>query len=182
MKNFANNFEITKGKIGYPKFLKNSKIMKTAIMGFGNPVRSDDVIGVYVIEELKKKIKDFEAVTLLDMGTSAFEVLFQLKGHHRIIIVDSVINSGEPVGTLFKLPASEVEGAIEDDPLVFLHSLKWSQGLSYAKKILGESYPSDIQVYLIAIENTKLEVQLSEEVKKAGDRVVNLIENDLFRQ
>ena len=154
--------------------------MKTAIMGFGNPVRSDDVVGVYVIEELKKKINGNKAVTLLDMGTSAFEVLFQLKGHQRIFIVDSVINSGEPVGTLFKLPASEIEGAIEDDPLVFLHSLKWNQGLSYAKKILQNDYPTDIQVYLIAIENTKLEVQLSEEVKKAGDKVADLIQKEIF--
>ena len=154
--------------------------MKTAIMGFGNPVRSDDAVGVYVIEELKKKITNHESITLLDMGTSAFEVLFQLKGHERIIIVDSVINSGESVGTLFKLPASEIEGAIEDDPLVFLHSLKWSQGLSYAKKILGADYPSDIQVYLVAIENIRLEVQLSEEVKKGGDRVVDLIEKEIL--
>ncbi|TAH21949.1 MAG: hydrogenase maturation protease [Cytophagales bacterium] len=152
---------------------------KTAIMGFGNPVRSDDVAGVYVIEQLKKELQNNAEVSLLDMGTSAFEVLFQLKGHQRIIIVDSVINSNEPVGTLFKLPASEVEGAIEDNPLVFLHSLKWNQALSYAKKILKEDYPSDIQVYLIAIENIKLEVQISEEVKNAGDKVVNLIKLDI---
>lgn len=152
---------------------------KIAIMGFGNPVRSDDVVGVYVIEQLKKELQNNAEVSLLDMGTSAFEVLFQLKGHQRIIIVDSVINSNEPVGTLFKLPASEVEGAIEDNPLVFLHSLKWNQALSYAKKILKEEYPSDIQVYLIAIENIKLEVQISEEVKNAGDKVVNLIKLDI---
>jgi hydrogenase maturation protease len=152
---------------------------KTAIMGFGNPVRSDDVVGVYVIEQLKKELQNNVEVSLLDMGTSAFEVLFQLKGHQRIIIVDSVINSNEPVGTLFKLPASEIEGAIEDNPLVFLHSLKWNQGLSYAKKILKEEYPSDIQVYLIAIENIKLEIQISEEVKNAGNKVVNLIKLDI---
>lgn len=152
---------------------------KTAIMGFGNPVRSDDVVGVYVIEQLKKELQNNAEVSLLDMGTSAFEVLFQLKGHQRIIIIDSVINSNEPVGTLFKLPASEVEGAIEDNPLVFLHSLKWNQALSYAKKILKEEYPSDIQVYLIAIENIKLEVQISEEVRNAGDKVVNLIKLDI---
>jgi hydrogenase maturation protease len=154
--------------------------MKIAIMGFGNPVRSDDAVGIYVIEKLKKRIKESKVITLFDMGTSAFEVLFQLKGHERIIIIDSVINSGEPVGTLFRLPASEVEEAIEDNPLVFLHSLKWNQGLSYAKKILGQEYPADIQVYLIAIENIKLEVQLSEEVKVAADRVVDLIEKEIL--
>jgi len=50
------------------------------------------------------------------MGTSAFEVLFQLRGHERILIVDAVINTGEAPGTLYKLPAHEVEAAIQDDP------------------------------------------------------------------
>jgi len=30
--------------------------MKTAVMGFGNLVRSDDAVGIYVIDELKKKL------------------------------------------------------------------------------------------------------------------------------
>ncbi len=153
--------------------------MKIAIMGFGNPVRSDDGIGMYVIEELQKIIGDSDNINIFDMGTAAFEVLFGLKGHSKIIMVDAVINTNEPVGTLFKVPAEEVLRAPENDPMVFLHGMKWDQALSYAKKILTDSYPEDIQVYLIAVENTKLDTVLSEEVKKAGDQVVELILEDL---
>ena len=153
--------------------------MKTAIMGFGNPVRSDDAIGIYVIEELKKIIGDNDIISILDMGTAAFEVLFGLKGHQKIILVDAVINSNEPVGTLFKVPAEEVMRAPQDAPLVFLHGMKWDQALSYAKKILQDGYPDDIQVYLIAVENTRLEVELSKEVQEAGDKVVQHILEDL---
>ncbi len=151
----------------------------TAIMGFGNPVRSDDAVGIYVIEQLRKRLGEEENLKILDMGTAAFEVLFQLQGQERIILVDGVINTGEPVGTLFKVPASEVQKAPQDDPLVFLHSIKWDQALSYTKKILGEAYPKDIHVYLIAIDNTRLELDLSREAKAAGDKVVELIINDL---
>jgi len=153
--------------------------MKTAIMGFGNPVRSDDAVGIYVIEELKKTIGNTEGISIFDMGTSAFEVLFGLQGHDKIILVDAVINSKEPIGTLFKVPAEEVLQAPQDDPLVFLHGMKWDQALSYAKKILGAAYPEDISVYLIAIDNTKLEIELSTPVKQAGDRVVQHILEEL---
>ena len=117
----------------------------------------------------------------MDMGTSAFEVLFQLKGHDRIILVDAVMNSGEPVGTTFKLPASEVEAQIQDDPLVFLHSLKWDQALSYAKKILGKEYPEDIEVYLIAIDSIQFNVGMTEAAKVGGDKIVTLLLEDLKR-
>lgn len=153
--------------------------MKTAIMGFGNPVRSDDAIGIYVIEQLREKLPESEDVSIFDMGTAAFEVLFGLKGHNKIILADAVLNSNEPVGTLFKVPAEEVMKAPQDDPLVFLHGMKWDQALSYAKKILQDEYPEDIQVYLVAIENTKLDVDLSDLVKEAGDKVVQYILEDL---
>ena len=148
-------------------------------MGFGNPVRSDDGIGCYVIDELKKSLGNDPGVTLLDMGTSAFEVLYQLQGHNKILIVDAVINTGETPGTLYKVPAKEVMRTPEEDPMVFLHSLKWDQALSYAKRMLGDSYPEDIEVYLIAVDNTRLEVELSPEVKKAGDKVVQAMLNEL---
>ena len=153
--------------------------MKTAIMGFGNPVRSDDAIGIYVIEEIQKHIKDTDNISVFDMGTAAFEVLFGLKGHNKIIIVDAVINTNEPNGTLFKVPAEEVLRAPEEDPMVFLHGMKWDHALSYAKKIMQDEYPEDITVYLIAVENTRLEVELSQPVKEAGDKVVNLILKEL---
>lgn len=152
---------------------------KTAIMGFGNPVRSDDGVGCYVIDQLKLRLASVPNISLFDMGTSAFEVLFQLKGHQRIIVVDAVVNSDEPVGSLFRLPAAKVEASIMDDPMVFLHALKWDQALSYAKKILQEEYPDDIQVYLIAVDNTRLEIGLSDSVQAAADRLLDIIEADL---
>jgi hydrogenase maturation protease len=157
----------------------NVNMKKTAILGFGNPVRSDDGIGCYVIDQLKKDLGEHPDISLLDMGTSAFEVLFQLKGHKRIIFVDAVINTNEPDGTLYRLPAEEVAAHIIDDPMVFLHSLKWDQALSYAKKILQNEYPDDIQAYLIAVSNIRLEVDLCETVKAAGDKVVEMIKEDL---
>jgi len=142
-------------------------------------VRSDDAVGIYVIEQLREKLPETEDISIFDMGTAAFEVLFGLKGHDKIILVDGVLNSNEPVGTLFKVPAEEVMKAPQDDPLVFLHGMKWDQALSYTKKILQDEYPEDIQVYLVAIENTKLEIDMSNVVKEAGDKVVQHILEDL---
>jgi hydrogenase maturation protease len=154
--------------------------LKTAILGFGNPVRSDDAIGVHVVNELQKHLPDHDDISLFDMGTSAFEILFKLKGHQRIIIIDSVINSGEPDGTLFHLPASAINAQIQEDPMVFLHGMKWDQALSYAKKMMGSEFPeNNIQVYLIAISEIKINMELSGTVKAAGDKLIETILNDL---
>ncbi len=150
-------------------------MQRTAIMGFGNPCRSDDAVGIYVIEALQKHLADRADISVFDMGTGAFEVLYKLKGHDRIIIVDAVVNSGEQVGSLFEVPAEEVRKAPVEDPMVFLHSIKWDQALSYAKKILQDDYPENITVYLIAIADTRLEMNLNEPVKQAADRLITLL-------
>lgn len=142
-------------------------------MGFGNPVRSDDGVGCHVLEQLREIYSGRDDVSLFDMGTSAFEVLFQLKGHDVIIIVDAVVNTHEPDGTLFKLPASEINAAIIDDPMVFLHSLKWDQALSYAKKIMQDDFPqNEIYAYLIAVTDIKMGVGLSPPVAQAAEQAI----------
>ncbi|MEM6830626.1 MAG: hypothetical protein AAF551_08905, partial [Bacteroidota bacterium] len=44
-----------------------------------------------------------------------------------------------------------IEGQIKDDPMVFLHSLKWDQALNYARKMFPneEDFPDQIDVYLV---------------------------------
>jgi hydrogenase maturation protease len=152
--------------------MQATSVKKTAVLGFGNPVRADDGVGIYVVDQLKARIATSEQLSIFDMGTAAFEVLFQLKGHERIILVDAVVNAEEPVGTVFRLPASAVEAEVEDDPLVFLHGLKWHQALSYARKMLGDDYPEEIIVYLVAIEDTRFNVGMTEAAKAGGDKVV----------
>ena len=146
--------------------------MATSVLGFGNPVRSDDGVGVYVIEQLQKHLGNKEHIQLFDMGTSAFEVLFKLRGTQKILIVDGVKSEPEEVGYLYKVPAEELQAPLEEDPLVFLHSLKWDQALSYAKKILREDFPKDVDVYLIGINNIKLAEGLSDQVKATADRLI----------
>ena len=153
--------------------------VSTAVLGFGNPVRADDGVGVYVAQQLEKALEEQENCEVFDMGTSAFEVLFKLKAHERIILIDAVVNTGEETGTVYRLPAEEVEDQIEDDPLVFLHGLKWHQALSYARKMLGDEYPKEVIVYLISIEDTRFNVGMSEEAIKGADRVIEILKDQL---
>ncbi len=152
---------------------------KTAIMGFGNPLRSDDTVGCYVIDELTAFYMNSREVTLFDMGTSAYEILYKLKGHDYIILIDGEVDSGEPPGTILKLRPQEIESALKDEPLMVVQGLKWDQALSYAKSILKDEYPDRIDVYLVAIDDTRLNAGMSFDVEKAGDEVVRLIRKSI---
>ena len=58
--------------------------------------------------------------------------------------------------------------------------MKWDQALSYAKKLMGDEFPgAAIRVYLIAISEIKINMELSDSVKEAGDKLIATILNDL---
>jgi len=157
-------------------------MVKTAVLGFGNPSRADDGIGVEVVHQLKQKLNNqsHDHVEVIDMGTSAFEMLYKLKEFDRMILVDGVIHSNEEVGTVFQLPEEAINTEPNKDLLVFLHGLKWDQAITYARNMLPEEeFPKQIDVFLIAIENTSFNTDISEEVKKGGLRCVNQILNQL---
>lgn len=152
---------------------------RTAILGFGNPVREDDGVGVLVAQELADACEARTDIDVFDMGTSAFEILYKLSAYDHMILVDAVINSGEPVGTLFKLPVDEIEASIEDDPLVFLHSLKWDQAIAYARKMLGDTFPETFEVYLIAIDSTRFNTEMTDDARQGASKLIDLLKEEI---
>lgn len=153
--------------------------MRTAVIAFGNPIRNDDGIGPHVLAELRRRVPASDTVSYFDLGSAAFEVIFALRGHDRFLLVDAVTGTGEPAGTLFAVPAHVIEQAPRQDPVVYLHGLKWSQCLGYARRILGDAYPTDITVHLIAVDDLEHDMRISPPVLAAGARVVDLLETAL---
>ena len=152
---------------------------KTAVLGFGNTVRSDGAIGCYVIDELTAFFMTSRSVTLFDMGSSSSEIMYRLKGHDYVILVDGTTDTNEAPGTIIKLSESETKVIPQENSSLSLHSLNWDQALVYGRKVLQEEFPRKVEVFLIAIDNTQIEGELSDEVKKAGDEVVKQIRRSI---
>ena len=89
--------------------------------------------------------------------------------------------------TVFKTGYITVNGAKlfykeagQGKPMLFLHGMKWDQALSYAKKIMGDEFPENsITVYLVAISEIKINMELSSTVKNAGDKLIETILKEL---
>jgi len=155
---------------------------KVAIIGLGNPVRSDEAVGIYVIEQLQEHLGNCRSVSLFDAGISVFEILFKLRDYSQLILIDSSTQISNPLGTWVQIPERRINDLAQPEPWAFLDNLKWEQTLAYAKKVLKEHYPKKVEVYVVPIHNTRLQVNMSEEVKKAGDGIVKQLSQKLMRQ
>jgi hydrogenase maturation protease len=80
------------------------------VIGCGNLNRSDDGVGVRVIQALRMRWADGvpDGVRLFDAGTGGMEVMFQARGAGALLIVDAC-RSGSPPGAVFTLPGEEID-------------------------------------------------------------------------
>jgi hydrogenase maturation protease len=145
------------------------------VVGCGNLLRGDDGVGPILIRHLwEGGVPD--DVRLVDGGTAGMDVAFQMRGAHRVVIVDAA-TMGEKPGTVYKVPGPAVEDL---PPLAGLHthSFRWDNALAFARWLLGADYPTDVIVYLIEAEDFSPGAELTPAVREAMQRVLALIRRE----
>jgi hydrogenase maturation protease len=141
--------------------------MKTLVLGFGNPILTDDAVGIRVAQELEGP-----DVTVAATSEAGLAILEEVTGYHRLIIIDSIkTGEGEP-GELYKLTLEDLKPKSD---------FSSSHGLDIATAFkLGESlgYPLPGQVSIYAVEvkdNTTFGEALTPEIEKSIPLIVRQI-------
>ena len=132
---------------------------KVAIIGMGNPLMSDEGIGVVVVARLQQTPIS-ETVDVLDLGTSGMSVLHQLNGRDKVVFVDCAM-MGEAPGTIRRfIPDDVVSQKLQ--PRLSLHEGDLLNTLALARR-LG-SCPEQIVIFGIEPKIIDFGDQLSPEL------------------
>jgi hydrogenase maturation protease len=145
-----------------------------AIIGCGNPNRSDDGAGIAVVHELLKCYQRRlpPDVRLFDAGTDGMGVMFMARGSKSLIVVDASATGAEP-GAIHEVPGEELEGAPPDSHT--LHDFRWDHALHAGRRIFREDFPKDVSVYLIEASNLAFGLELSAPVSASVERVTEML-------
>ncbi len=76
--------------------------MKTLILGLGNPLVTDDSVGLRVVEQLKPLLADRADVEVSEDYWGGLRLMERMIGFERAIVVDA-IQTGAPPGTIHLL-------------------------------------------------------------------------------
>lgn len=145
--------------------------VRLAIIGCGNPARSDDGAGVAVVHELKR-VPTPAGIQLIDAGTSGMDVMFRVRGVARVVIVDAC-RSGSEAGAVFRLPGREAMTPAEHG--YSQHGLRWDHALYAGCKMFGEGFADRSEVILIEALSLDFGLELSAPVQSAVKRVAALL-------
>jgi hydrogenase maturation protease len=145
-----------------------------AVIGCGNPTRSDDGVGPEVVRALAAREACRDArVRLLDAGTDGMAVMFAARDCSSLIVVDAC-RSGSAPGAVFEIPGPQL--AQPHQPSLTLHDFRWDHALYAGRRMFGETFPSDVTVLLIEAETAAFGLGLSSCVADAAAKVVERVE------
>lgn len=146
--------------------------MTLAILGCGNPNRSDDGVGPAVVRLLRDRDLPPD-VQLHDAGTDGMGVLYRAKGCSHLIIVDARAPETAP-GAIYDVPGEVLEAT---PPRSFgLHDFRWDHALYAGRRLYGADFPRQVCVYLVEAQSLDFGVALTPIITDAARRVSDLIE------
>jgi hydrogenase maturation protease len=118
--------------------------MKTLILGMGNPILSDDGVGLCIARALEGKIPNARVVTTQMVGLN---LLDHLRGYEKLFLIDALVSGKNVPGELKKVPSGE-----GTRHLFSSHGLDFFDLLELGKN-LGLQMPEVAGIYGIEIEN-----------------------------
>jgi hydrogenase maturation protease len=137
--------------------------MRTLILGLGNPIVSDDGVGLYVAEELKGRLNQQE-VTVMETSMAGLSLLDLLVDYDRAILIDAIQTVGGKAGQIHRLePAAFSATRHAASP----HDVNFATALEFGNR-LGLALPQQIIIYAIEVENvTSFGEECTPQVKRA---------------
>jgi hydrogenase maturation protease len=151
--------------------------MKTLILGVGNPILTDDSVGICVANEIEKlSLPDIEVIKTSLAGISLLDYIGE---YERLIIIDSIKTEKETPGTLYKLNLEDIETS---STLSYSHGVNIRTAIELGRK-LGYKIPQIIEIYAIEIEdNTTFGEECTPGVKSKipgiVDEITKIIKSD----
>lgn len=124
--------------------------MKTLVLGLGNPILSDDGVGVRVARELEKCVRDPE-VTVASSGAAGLGLLDVIDGYQKLIIVDAIQTRDGAPGQLYRLGVSDLAFSRH---LSSPHDTNLATALELGN-LSGMTLPRDICIFAIEVKDVE---------------------------
>ncbi len=120
---------------------------RTLVIGLGNPLLSDDGVGVYVARRLRERLADLPGVEVDEDACGGLRLMERLVGFDRGVVVDAIITGRAAPGTLHRLRAD----ALPTQHSASAHDASLATALRFGRQV-GAAVPDPGDVVLVGVE------------------------------
>jgi len=147
----------------------------TVVIGLGNPILGDDIVGLVVASELKRHLGGL--VDIIELCSGGLVVAEAMLGYEKAIVVDALVEEGTKPGKILRLTLEDIKTTRKR--FIGFHDMDFVTSIELVKAIDGESFPDDVVIFGITIqEPRRYQEGLSEEVRVAVPKCVEMIKKE----
>jgi hydrogenase maturation protease len=122
--------------------------VKTLVLGLGNPILTDDGVGIKVVHALESRVDDSQ-VTLHESSLGGLNLLDILVGYDRAIIVDAIQTREGTTGNVYHLKSDDFEPCLH---MSCAHDVDFATALELGRR-LELRLPRDITVVAVEVQD-----------------------------
>jgi hydrogenase maturation protease len=149
--------------------------MKTLVLGLGNPILSDDGVGIRVAHEVSNRLKNPQ-VAVSETSAAGLSLLDSIVGYDKVIIIDAIQTEKGQAGQIYRM---KTEDFSLTKRLSSPHQVNLATALELGK-MLGLAVPEKITVFAVEAKDiTNFSEKCTPEVEKAIPEVVRMVLEDL---
>ncbi len=121
--------------------------MKTLVLGLGNPILSDDGVGIYVVRAVALQATTAD-VDFQEANVGGLRLLEAITGYDRLILVDAIQTPDGTPGQIYTLSPHDLRTSLHAGST---HDLSFRGALAWGRA-MGLALPADDAITIIAIE------------------------------
>jgi hydrogenase maturation protease len=127
--------------------MEGMALERVAVLGLGNPVVSDDRVGLAVAEELRRLLETspIENVVVLESTRGGFELIDLLSGFSHAVIVDCLTLPDSQPGRVRQLTLENVSGSAR---LINAHEISIGEAFELARR-MGTEMPRTVEIFAV---------------------------------
>lgn len=121
-------------------------VARTLVLGLGNPLLSDDGVGIAVARALRPRVAGRADVTVEEEYHGGLRLMERMVGYERVILIDA-IQTGAPPGTLHHMTPGSLPTQHSASP----HDVNLPTALALGRQA-GAALPPDEHVLVLGVE------------------------------
>jgi hydrogenase maturation protease len=139
--------------------------MKTLVLGLGNPILTDDGVGVLVAEAVREALPSDTAIDVSEASVGGLRLMERVVGYDRVILIDALHNPienqagqhpaaslGRNPGAIHRLTLEDLRNISPTQHSASAHDTSLITALEMGERI-GLSLPKEFIIYAVEVEN-----------------------------
>ena len=157
--------------------IRNAEIL---VLGVGNPILSDDGVGIHVVTELEKNYSNISNIEFDELSTGGLSLAERFIGYKKVIMVDAIVIENQKPGEVHRLTIDDFK---KTKHMYCAHDCNLATAYDILVKELGpENLPDEVIIIGIEVERyDSFSEELTESATKAVPKAVAMVEKELKR-